>query len=344
MGVVSTYSHSHMADQPNWLQKLGNLLVPSSQNQSTPIATVTNKRILDELVTSFEDSISRESVGSSMLFNAHYLIILHPDTYDERQNAFPVIVDEAIKAFKTIIESHKGAYERVAPVASSWFFKFGGGREFSGETVSPTDVYVVGALTGILPGNEQRQSSDKLHVTRRVKQTNRYEKVDVDLNTFQHIDFREPGAFVVKFKFDSSPSIGERATMPGSATRNATSLPRSIAAGLADITYYIAELNKEDSYLMRDREIVIARKEPENQHFPNYLLLESVYVSNPHARIRYDDVTHTFQLASFSRNETRVNEQLIPRSEPASPQWYTLPDKAQILLNSMVTLNFQRTI
>ncbi|GAB3688674.1 hypothetical protein GCM10027592_03980 [Spirosoma flavus] len=332
-----------MADQPNWLHKLGNLLVPPSQSQPTSTATVTNKRILAELVSSFEDSIGRESVGTSMLFNAHFLIILHPDTYEERQNAFPVIVDEAVKSFKAVIAAHKGEYERVSPVASSWFFKFGGGREFGGETVSPTDVYVVGALTGILPGNEARPSSDKLHVTRRIKQTNRYEKVDVDLNTFQHIDFREPGAFVVKFKFDPSPTPNERAATPGSATRNVPNLPRSLAAGLAEITYYIAELNKEDTYLMRDREIVVARKEPDNQHFPNYLLLESAYVSNPHARIRYDDATQAFQLASFSRNETRVNEQLIPRSEPANPQWYSLPDKAQILLNSMVTLHFQRT-
>ena len=332
-----------MADQPNWLHKLGNLLVPPSDSQTTSNAAVTNKRILAELVASFEDSIGRESVGTSMLFNAHFLIILHPDMYQERQNAFPVIVDEAVKSFKAIIESHKAAYERVSPVASSWFFKFGGGREFGGETVSPSDVYVAGALTGILPGNEGSPTPDKLHVTRRVKLTNRYEKVDVDLNMFQHIDFREPGAFVVKFKFDTLPTTNERASMSGSATRNVPGLPRSLAAGLAEITFYIAELNKEATYLMRDREIVIARKEPENQQFPNYLLLESAYVSNPHARIRYDDGTQTFQLASFSRNETRVNEQLIPRSEPANPQWSILPDQAQILLNSMITLNFQQT-
>ena len=332
-----------MSEQPNWLQKLGNLLVPTSRSQTPSVAAVSNKRILDELVTSFEDSMQRESVGVSMVFNAHFLIILHPDTYEARQNAFPVVVDEAVKAFNAIIESKKGQYERVAPVASGWYFKFGAGREFSGEEVNPSYVGVIGALTGILTGQEQRQVPDKMHITRRVKQTNRYEKVDVDLNTFQHIDFREPGAFVVKFRFDSLPATNERSSMPGLATRNATALPRSLAAGLAEITYYIAELNKEDSYLMRDREIVVARKEPDNQYFPNYLLLESAYVSAPHARIRYDDPTESFQLASFSRNETRVNEQLIPRSEPASPQWYTLPDKAQILLNSMVTLNFQRT-
>ena len=332
-----------MANRPEgWLGKLSNLLVPSSQTQTTPVAAVTNKRILDELVASFEDSIRRESVGTSMLFNAHFLIILHPDTYEERQNAFPVIVNEAVKAFKTIIESQKGQYEHVAPVASSWFFKFGGGREFGGEAVTPADVHVVGALTGILPGNVQTQSPERMNVTRRVKQTNRYEKVDVDLNTFQHIDFREPGAFVVKFNFDPSIPIAPKTAAPATATRNATSLPRSLGAGLAQIDYYIAELNKENSYLMRDREIVVARKEPDNQHFPNYLLIESAYVSNPHARIRFNDAADSFQIASFSRNETRVNEQLIPRSEPASPQWHALPDKAQILLNSMVTLHFQR--
>ncbi|GAB3916552.1 FHA domain-containing protein [Larkinella terrae] len=331
-----------MADQSSgWLSKLGNLLVPASETKDNPIAPVTNTRILNELIASFEDSLVRESVGKSMLFNAHFLIILHPETYEARQNAFPVIVNEAVNAFKAHVESKKAQFENIAPVASSWFFKFGGGREFGGEPIEPADVKVVGALTGILPGNESVQVPDRIHVTRRVKQTNRFEKVDVDLNTFRHIDFREPGAFVVKFTFEQPPAARSAVAPP--AARNSPALPRNQGDGLAQIDHYIAELNREDSYRMRDREIVIARKEPDNQHFPNYLLLESAYVSNPHARIRFNDELQRFQIASFSRNETRVNEQLIPRSEPASPQWYPLPDQAQILLNSMVTLTFQRT-
>ncbi|GAB3319045.1 hypothetical protein GCM10027299_11240 [Larkinella ripae] len=336
-----------MADQPSgWLGKLSNLLVPASQIPITSASKVTNTQILNELIASFEDSINRESVGSSMLFNAHFLIILHPDAYEERQNAFPVIVNEAVTAFQAVIKTQKERFSQVAPVASAWFFKFGGGREFGGETVNPGDVKVVGALTGILPGHAPVASSDSVRVTRRVKQTNRYEKVDVDLHTFQHIDFREPGAFVVKFAFEPTAPASHRPSAPDPATRNAPVLPRSVNApvGLAQIEYYIAELNKEAVYPMRDREIVVARKETDNQHFPNYLLIESAYVSNPHARIRFNDEGQAFQIASFSRNETRVNERLIPRSEPANPQWHPLPDNAQILLNSMVTLNFQRTL
>lgn len=338
-----------MANQPGgWLNKLGSFIVPPSQPESAPVTTVSNKRILDELIASFGDSIGRESVGESMLFNAHFLIILHPDTYEDRQNAFPVVVDETVRGFNALIDTQKENYQRVSPVASGWFFKFGAGREFGGETVTPTDVKVVGALTGILAGSPASAPAEKVNVTRRVKQTNRYEKIDVDASTFRHIDFREPGAFVVKFNF-SNPAIKP---VPPAPVRGVASvaappapplLPRSLESGLARIDYYMAETNKEHVYLMRDREIVVARQEPENEAFPNYLLLESAYVSNPHARIRFNDATQSFEIASFSRNETRVNERLIPRSEPAKPEWFTVPDNTQILLNSMVTLHFQRT-
>lgn len=335
-----------MANQSGgWLRKLGNLLVPPSQTTTAPAPAVTNTRILDELVASFEDSISRESVGASMLFNAHFLIILHPDTYEERLNALPVIVSEAVSEFNSIINTRKSEYSRVSPVASSWFFKFGAGREFNGEPVDTSDVRVVGALTGILPGNQAMASgAAPMHVTQRVQQTNRYEKIDVDQRAFQHIDFREPGAFVVKFSFDTPTKHASQGTGATGGGTQRPSLPRSLEAGLAQITYYVADKSQDATYLMRDREIVIARKETDNQQFPNYLLLESVYVSNPHARIRYNESTQGFQLASFSRNETRINERVVPRSEPGEPQWHELPDKAQILLNSMVTLQFSRNL
>ncbi|QKZ15105.1 FHA domain-containing protein [Spirosoma sp. KUDC1026] len=332
-----------MANQSGgWLRKLGDLLVPPSQTTAAPAPAVTNTRILNELVACFEDSISQESVGASMLFNAHFLIILHPDVYEDRLNAFPVIVNEAVSAFNQFIDAHKANYGRVSPVASSWFFKFGAGREFNGEAVEPADVRVVGALTGILSGNQALASgAAPMHVTQRVQQTNRYEKIDVDQRAFLHIDFREPGAFVVKFSFEApAKPIGQI----NSTVNQQPSLPRSLEDGLAQIRYYVSDKNQDATYLMRDREIVIARKEADNQQFSNYLLLESVYVSNPHARIRYNEITQGFELASFSRNETRINERVVPRSEPANPQWHELPDKAQILLNSMVTLQFNRNL
>jgi hypothetical protein len=332
--------------------KLSQWLVPASDSYTptTNTSPVTNNRLLTEILANFDDSVNRESVGSSLLFNAHFLILLHPDTYEDRQNAFPVVVGEVVSAINTRILSLRSQYGRVSPVASAWFFKFGGGTEFGGEPILPTDVRVVGSLTGLLPGNTPPTGpagAGNLKATRRVQQTNRYEKVDFNQDAFRHIDFREPGAFVVKFSHETTGTVAPQSVntslaMEPPISPGTVSTPRPVNAALAQLRYYMAETNDENTYQMRDREVVIARRSPDNQNFPNYLLLESGYVSNPHARIRYNDATNSFQIASFSRNETRVNETLIPRSEPASPVWHTLPNDAQILLNSMVTLHFHR--
>lgn len=335
------------------LGKLAQWLVPTNDSyaQTPGTGPVTNTRILTELLANFDDSVSRESVGNSMLFNAHFLILLHPDTYEDRQNAFPAVVSETVSAINARIALLRSQYGRVSPVASAWFFKFGGGTEFGGNLILPTDVRVVGSLTGLLAGQpEAGPMAGNQKATRRVQQTNRYEKVDLNQAAFRHIDFREPGAFLVKFSHEAAETMGQPPVSIGpplpparSVSPTPVSMPRParVNTALAQLRYYVADTSDENTYLMRDREMVIARKSPDNQNFPNYLLLESGYVSNPHARIRYDDATNSFQIASFSRNETRVNELLVPRSEPASPVWHTLPDNAQILLNSMVTLHFQ---
>ena len=112
--------------------------------------------------------------------------------------------------------------------------------------------------------------------------------------------------------------------------------------GLARIEYFLGDKNKGDVYIMKDTEIVIARKEPENQGYSNYLLLDSEFVSNPHARIRLNEQTGKFQIASFSANETRANEMIIVKSNAALPRWFDLEPKSQILLNGIVTLEFKQ--
>ena len=94
---------------------------------------------------------------------------------------------------------------------------------------------------------------------------------------------------------------------------------------------------------MKDKEIVIARKENANMGYNNYMLIDSAFVSNPHARIRWNDTTGKFQIASFSSHETRVNEMVVNKSEAGAPQWFELPDKCQVLLNGMVTLEFKKS-
>lgn len=349
--------------------QLSSLLVPKREQQTS--STVKNERILAELIRCFDASLNRESIGTSILFDAHFVIILHPTSYAERMAALPVIVNEAVKAFYDRIATRKKGTDRIVTVASHWHFKFGPGTEFDGRTISPADVEVVGSLTGASLENDSLSNTPvggNLKATRKVKNTNVYQKLDLNLPSFSHIDFRESGAFAVRMDpallnnpdeeapklqlpkvpevkpppQQSIPAPTPVAPQPVPVWAYQPTVVQQQPAALARIDCFIADQNTEETYWMHDREVVIARREPDNEPFANYIRLVSPYVSNPHARIRYSDAEGEFQLASFSQHETRLNEKVVARSEPSNPVWVHLPSSSQILLNGIVTLSFQR--
>lgn len=354
-------------DKPNrFLQQLSNLLVPKAEaDEPKPVSS---EQILRALLDSFDASLERESIGTKLLFNAHYLIILHPTAYEQRLAALPAIVDEAVRLFYDRLRKRKGPQDRVVSVASHWFFKFGPGTEYNGATIGPADLKVVGSLSGHGIGENNPAASRgparpaNTKVTRKVRNTNVFDTLDTNRQAFSHIDFRESGAFAVDIDLSQFPDPVEEppaqpdgpaegteqrvAVEPQQAPVALNPKPRPLSpappapTALARIDCYMADSNVEETYWMQDREVVLARREPDNEAFPNYIRLNSPYVSNPHARIRFNDATQSFELASFSRNETRINEQVVARSEPTQPQWVALPNPAQILLNGVVTLHF----
>ena len=364
-----------MEKKPNrLLQQLGNLIVPKAQT-AAPIL-ISNERMLHDIITCFDKSLARESVGTRLLFDSHFLVILHPTAYDERLAALPVIVDEAVRTFYDHLRQRKRPQDTIVPVASHWYFKFGPGKEYNGRNIGPGDMEVIGALSGNAMGAAAMPAAPparpiNVKTTRKVKNTNVYNTLDTNMTAFSHIDFRESGAFSVKIDFDQfaepvappapAPVLAPVPTDSAASAQPAPTalpppaapvqpavraVPASLAAplALARIDCYLADANVEDTYWMQDREVVLARREPDNEAFPNYIRLDSPYVSNPHARIRYNDTTQAFELASFSRNETRVDEQIVTRSDPATPLWAPLPRQAQILLNGVVTLTFDGLI
>lgn len=313
--------------------KIKDKILPPINKEKVADATlteVTNEKILKEMVDCLENSIKKESVGKSLSFNAHYLIILHPDTYHSRQSTFPIVVEEVVEAFYEKIEEFKNKYPKLRPIANNWVFQFAPGIEFNSESIEWYEVKVIGSITGLNDSPILQNNSVKVTMKPR-KSTNFYEKMDVNLSAFSHIDFRNEGKFAIKIRFGSEEPNGLSNSIMSFDTNKV----------YAEIKYHISKNDYEGVFQMKEKEIVIARKEPENATFKNYFLIESVYVSNPHARIRYNEAERVFQLANFSKYDTRLNEKLIPQSEPNSPVWVNLSAlKNQILLNGDVTLQF----
>ena len=310
---------------------LKNLLVPDSK---TPSLQVTNNDILNDLIECFNNSCSTESVGTSLLFNMHFLVILHPAVYEQRLASLPVVVKEAVKNFYKKLQSCRRHYEDIAPVSSLWQFRFGPATDFNGEKITSADIRVVGMLTGARADGMGTDRQVSAKVTMKSKLTNVFDKMDLNLDVFRHIHFAENGNFTVKFNNDLSLTANAVPQQQIRKTEN----------GFARIDYFMGDKNKGGVYIMKDTEIVIARREPENQGYSNYLLIDSSYVSNPHARIRVNETTGKCQIASFSSHETRVNEVVIARSDADNPRWVNLEPKSQVLLNGIVTLAFKQQL
>ena len=316
---------------------LKSIILPESNDQRPANGPVTNNYILKELLDCFDNSCKRESVGKSLLFNMHYLIILNPEVYEERLPSLPIIVKEALKAFYLKLKSYKKNYDELSPVSFHWQFRFAPGTDFNQEKITVEDVRVIGMLTGLkVAGSGGNDRHNTAKVTMKSKATNVFDKMDINLDVLRHVHFAENGTFTVKF----NPELSVTDVTVGNNTVQRTA--RAADNGLARIECYLADKSKEVVYIMKDTEIVIARKEPENLGYSNYLLIESAFVSNPHARIRWNETQQSFQIASFSNNETRVNETVISKSEADSPRWFDLKDKSQVMLNGMVTLTFKQ--
>ncbi|WP_337042288.1 FHA domain-containing protein [Emticicia sp. 17c] len=308
-------------------------IIPSSleKNQKSKISEVTNEMILKDLITNLEASIKKESLGESLLFNANFIVILHPDVYQSRQPTFIALVHEAVKGFYKKINEYKAKYPNVIPIASNWVFQFAPGVEFNDEIIGQGDVMILGTITGLKDAIPSQTNTVKVTMKPK-KSTNYYEKMDINLNHFLHIDFRNDGKFAMKIDIDSPPV--NKANGNKVITYNHDTV-------YAEIHVHISHNDMEDNYSMKEKEIVIARKEPENAQFDNYFLIDSPYVSNPHARIKYNETRQVFQITNFSRHETRLNEELLPQSDLSNPVWHDLPlVKTKLLLNGDVTLTF----
>ncbi len=262
----------------------------------------------------------------------HFLVILHPDTYEQRLPSLPVVVKEAVKMFYKILQQYKQQYEDLSPVSSQWQFRFGPATDFNGEKIGPGDVKTIGMITGLRMEGQGAENRQTTKVTMKSKATNVFDKMDINLDVLRHIHFAENGHFTLKFSNDLS--LGGGISTP--------KLTRNIENGIARIEYFMGDTNSGGTYIMKDTEMVIARKEPENLGYNNYLLIDSSYVSNPHARIRLQESTGRFQIASFSAHETRVNETVIERSAAENPRWTDLAPKSQVMLNGIITLEFKQ--
>jgi hypothetical protein len=87
-------------------------------------------------------------------------------------------------------------------------------------------------------------------------------------------------------------------------------------------------------------EVAITRDIPGNRNKSNYFLLDSEFISSKiHARIRFQETTRQFQIATFNKYPTKVGEKEIRKSDPDNPEWVNFSPPARITLNTKIVLD-----
>lgn len=309
--------------------------IDSDQNKSKQTnSKITNKVLLQELVTHFEQFMENESVGNKILYPMSFNILMHPDDYKQRIEFLPFVLPEVISAFYAAIKREKRKYPHemnAAPPATYWFFQFSacsfGEKDGVEALLERGKIITTGSLTTFdiqkaQKGGVRSEANVQLSVKCQNSNTN---ETNINMDSLLGMDILAEGSF--KFNFDKN--------MNEDAQKIADSA-NAQEKGWATLRW--SEGANNMTYPMLDTYIDVSGS-AETRKARNVCKIMSDAVAVSHVQIRYDQATQTFQLAAFAK--TRLNSREVPLSTGGSPNWVSLPKfNSKLFLNDTVSIEF----
>lgn len=282
---------------------------------------LTNQKLLDELLACFQTSIQEKSLKRRVLFDMYYLVVIHPDVYNDLFPFFPVITEDLLDEMYTIIRERPE--ERKGGVAGYWQFSYQPSTSLGDDLIDPTQIRVVGMPTGAL-----QSTSGTIRATFKPRNSNVYKTLDINLELLSGLEFVATGIFRDKFNPD--------------LIRKTESIKSVVGESLAKIEY-APTAGQLATWYMKDDEITIKRREPSDEYSSFLLGLDSEFVADRHVRIKFNREEDKYEILSLVKSPVMVNEQQIPPgSSGSNPVWSLLPNTATILLSGRIELRFQR--
>lgn len=294
---------------------------------------ITNKMLLQELVTHFEQSMDELSVGRRLLYPMSFNILMHPDDYNQTKESFPFVLPEVVSQFYALIKKEKNKYNdgvNCTPPATYWFFQFSACRfaEDNGNEslLERGKIITTGSLTTFDIQKAQNNVRSEANVKLSVKcQNSNVNDNNINMDALLGMDILSEGSY--KFNFDKNM---DEDTNSIAASANARE------KGWATLRWSEGPTNK--TYPMLDTYINISGSD-ETRTTRNICQIKSDAVAVSHVQIRYDQTTQTFQLAAWAK--TRLNTREVPLSTGNAPTWIDLPKfNSKLFLNDAVSIEF----
>lgn len=309
------------------------VIEPKQDNLKHSVSKITNKVLLNELVTHFEQSMEELSVGRRLLYPMSFNILMHPDDYNLTKESFKYVLPEVISQFYAIIKREKDKYHdgvNYAAPAKYWFFQFSacqyGEKDGHDEFLERGKIITTGSLTTFDFRAAQNEIQTETNIQLSVKCLNSKTNANnINMKALLGIDILSEGAY--SFNFDENLNEDTFKIELSSRSRD---------KGWAFLRW--TEGTEAMKFSMYDMYIDISGS-LETRTNRNICRINSDAVSVSHVQIRYNQTTQTFQLAAFAK--TRLNSREVPLSVGGTPNWVTLPKfNSKLFLNDAVSIEF----
>lgn len=310
------------------------LIEPDGGKKEKVVPKITNRILLKELVTHFQQRMNELSFDGRILYPMSFNILMHPDDYNETKESLPFVLPEVVSQFYSKIKEEKARCSddvNYAPPATYWFFQFSAcqfGEEDGVESlIERGKIITTGSLTtfDIKKAQADNTYSEQNHHLSVKCQNSNTNANNINMDALLGMDILSEGAYT--FNFDKKMSEDAKKIQSGiNKQKN----------GWATLQWMDGSLN--NTFVMLDTYIDVSGS-AETRTTRNICRIDNDAVAVSHVQIQYDPSSQIFLLAAYAK--TRLNGREVPISSDASPEWVQLPKfNSKIFLNDTVNLDF----
>ncbi len=301
-------------------EKIKKWLLPYEEEEDKRL---TNQALVDQVVSSFKETIARESFNRRMMYDCSYLILMRPEDYRHAELRLAGITQGILDEFYEYIQLMKNQYPRFEPIGNFWDFQYSPAEHgINNEDIEPGFVQVISAPTSEKSWAEL--SSEQIKVSISSKHS-KYSRYDLNPDTFSNIDILSKGHFRVKFNREL---LGTVAPAPGASSTAPE--PGGQKDRLATIQFVLQK--QRYSFPMRERHLKITKAIPGMASTSTLLCIDepSGSLQKEHIMIKYEESARAFYIALFA--DAFVNEQSLQLSRAGeNPVWHPLKNDSTIV-------------
>ena len=91
-----------------------------SMDESLVPDTLTNQRVLDEMIELFSQQLRYRSVRKTMIFPMTFILYVHPSDYENLKESFPIFFPEVVDGFYEVVQKSREKHPVIGAHATEW--------------------------------------------------------------------------------------------------------------------------------------------------------------------------------------------------------------------------------